>query len=389
MKQFYVAFLTFCLLGSLADADQRSDPFRALLAHLPLSFLGPVTDRRAIDFIDLRAAAVALSAPPTGTNPLFLSDLGPHYRATLPDLSEVVNPDTATAWQGLVGFTPDQIRAAISVEWLPDSAMLLQLDPGAMAGVQLALRVNGYEATEKAGYPALFRGGEDGAIDLAARNPADPFGDGLGMASRIGMQGDLLLQSRTWPVLTSLMQPSGDMLADQPEIAALLGALDTAPAGLGGLVQVKLLTDPFSFGVNAPIMELTGDRQADQQTMPTVPASDLPFWTIGLLADLATPDTETALVALIYPTQAMADIAAARLQSGWQDQPTQTTGQSFATIIGAPAVTSVMGSGPFVVVLTATVQTEAKDGMIRNQPFTTLMQAYARRDLLLLAPQMP
>lgn len=49
----------------------------------------------------------------------------------------------------------------------------------------------------------------------------------------------------------------------------------------------------------------------------------------------------------------------------------------------------LFGTGPFVTVLTATVPTTASNGMIRNRPWSILMQAYDQRALTLLAPMLP
>ena len=128
MKQMFPVLLALCTLGLPAQADGRSDTLRVLLGHVPTSFLGPVTDRWDIDFADFRAAAVAVSAPPEGTDALFLSDLAPFFRAGLAELSEFISSATVAEWPGLVGFAPSQISAAISVQKLPESAFLFQLD---------------------------------------------------------------------------------------------------------------------------------------------------------------------------------------------------------------------------------------------------------------------
>ena len=247
---------------------------------------------------------------------------------------------------------------------------------------------NGYAQSDQMGYPALFRGEDDAMFDPAQRSMADPFGARMGMSSRIGVQGDVLLQSRTWPVLTDMMLPSGAMLADNPEISALLDALDAAPAELGGLVQVRFLTDPLSstnpllgVDVKAPL--------DDEATMPTPLQSDLPFWSMGLIADLATADTETAVIGLVYPTQAIADDAAVVVQNAWKNQISPASEQTLAQIIGTDAAVTVAGTGPFVMRLTVTVPTEARGGWIRNRPWSVLVQAYMQRELLLLAAAMP
>ncbi len=388
MRCSILATFTVLALGTCAQAQDRTAMIRGLLTHVPTSFLGPVDERWDIDFGDLRAAAVAVSAPPKGTDDLFMTDLAPFFRARLPQLSEFVSSETVGEWPGLVGFNPAQIIAAISVQRLPHTALVLQLDPGTATAAQPVLLANGYAQTDQRGYPALFRGEDDAMFDPAQRSIADPFGARMGMSSRIAMQGDVLLQSRSWPVLTDMMQPSGPMLSDNPELRALLDALDAAPADLGGLVQVKLLTDPF--GLINPLAGIdVFEPLEDGDTLPIPPQSDLPFWSMGLIADLATANTETAVIALVYPTQSLADNAAAVLQDAWKTVLTMETGESFAQIIGADAIVTVTGTGPFITRLSVTLPIDIRNGWIRNRPWSVLIAAYYQRDLLILAPQMP
>ena len=276
------------------------------------------------------------------------------------------------------------LAAAILVDPVRRKDYDAALNPGVGAGPVLV--ANGYTQTDQMGYPALVRGQEEGSFDIAARN--DPFGAGIGISSRIGFTGDILMQAPSWPMLTRMMAPSESMLADNSEIAALLGAVDAAPAELGGLVRVRLLSDPVSIAAWDPLAGLQLDPPPDVQPA-NEPKSRLPFWTMGLLADLATPETETAIIALVFPTQSAADTAAATLSSAWQYQLTPASGHSFQEITGATATTSVSGTGPFVALLTATQPTTAEGGMIGNRTWSALLRAYYQRDLLLLAPEMP
>jgi hypothetical protein len=289
-------------------------------------------------------------------------------------------------WPDLLGFGPGQIVSMLTVTGLPQSAVLLQLTPGVTDLVGPALIANSYMQTDQMGFPAYARGEQDLAFDIAARNSADPFGGGLGMSSRIAIQGDILLQSRDWPMLTEMTAADTPKLADNPEIAAILNALDGVPEDLGGLVRARLMTDPLVIGAWNPLAELQLDAAPSAQEPPK---SRLPFWSMGLLADLATADTETVVIALVYATQSDAVTAAASLQSAWRFQLSAAAGRSFADMTGAGATTSVSGNGPFVTFLTATVATEAYGGMVSNRPFSALIQAYYQRDLSILAPNLP
>lgn len=388
MGQLIRALGLFCALG-VADAGQaqgRSDAFRTMLAHVPVSFLGPLTQRWEVMFGDITAGAVAVSTPPTDANPIFSSALGPLARAAVAPLTDVLQQDASRIWPGLLGFAPGQVASMLTITALPQSAILLQLPPGVADAVGPALIANGYAQSDQMGYAAFARGDEDFAVDIAARNSADPFGAGMGMASRIAIQGDLLLQSRAWPMLTEMTDEDAPKLADNPEIAALLDALDGMPVDLGGLIRARLMTDPLVIGAWDPLADLQIDTAPDRADPPK---SRLPFWSMGLLADLATADTETAVIALVYATQTDAVTAAANLQSAWLHQLSPALGRSFEDITGAGAVTSVSGTGPFVVLLAATVPTKAHNGWIDNRPWSALIRAYYQRDLSILAPVLP
>jgi hypothetical protein len=388
MAQMIRAVVLLCALCS-ADAGQaqgRSDAFRAMLAHVPVSFLGPLTDRWEVMFGDVTAGAVAVSAPPEGANPIFTSALGPLARAAVPPLTDVLRQDALDIWPDLLGFGPDQVVSMLTITAPPQSAILLQLTPGATPDVGPALIANGYVQTSQIGSPAYVRGDQDFAFDIAARNPADPFGGGMGLSSRIAIQGDILLQSRDWPMLTEMTATDTPKLGDNPEIAAMLNALDGMPDDLGGLVRARLMTDPLVIGAWDPLAGLQIDEVPD---LVEPPKTRLPFWSLGLIADLATDETETAVIALVYATQTDAVTAAASLQSAWRFQLSAAAGRSFEDITGAVAVTSVSGTGPFVVLLTATLPTEVRGGMIDNRPWSVLIQAYYQRDLAILAPNLP
>jgi hypothetical protein len=381
MKRLILLFVVSLGLSTTAMADGRSNMLRSLLAVTPVSFLGPLDARWDVMFSDLPAAALAISALPADSNAIFGTPLGPLARAGLPPLTDTMDTDSLTQWPALVGFDIEQVQAILTVQAPPESVMVLRLSAGVATAVGPALLANGYARADQ----TYIRGQEDLSINITDRNPADPFGAGMGMASRVTVQGDLVLQSRSLPLLQD-MTGQTDKLADMPEMIALLDALDAAPADLGALVRMRLLTDPLAIAAWNPLAGLTLD---DMTVVTEPPKTRLPFWSIGLLADLSTPGTETAAIALVYPTRNSADTAAAVLQTAWRMQKSPATGQSFYEIVGAGVVTAVYGTGPFVTVMTVTVPTTASNGMIRNRPWSVLMQAYYQRELRLLAPMLP
>jgi hypothetical protein len=141
--------------------------------------------------------------------------------------------------------------------------MILRLPPDVAARVTPALLASGYQKEVRAGVRALARG-EDGQIDPAQRDLADPFGGGLGMSSRVVVDGPLLVQSRTWPDLLGLVGKAGHQ--GHPELVPMAEALDQPGWGEVALVKAVL------------------PHQLDLGVMG---GGGPPVWRLGLVADLS------------------------------------------------------------------------------------------------------
>lgn len=378
--RFYAAFVALVTVagvsGSHAQGQTLSDPLREMLSQLPAAALGPPMARRHLEFADLEAAARALAFPPAGTEAVMTGPSGPAMRAALGATMDYIYPGVAEQWQGTVGFALTDISAMLSISDLPDSALILQLAPQVAKVAATALRANGYADTRVEGYPALFRGSEDFAIDMNARNPADLFGGILGKSSRVAFAGDLLIQAPGWPMLTMLARPSPPMLSDQPDIAALLEALDTGVPVGSSLVRANILGDQSEF--------VPGIVISDDLDVAIPGAIGVPPWTLGLLADLSDGRSDAGAIALVYATRALAEDAAMRMAQSWTTAPLPSTGQTLAEMTGDPGQVQVLGSGPFVTLLVAAAPTAQTDGWIRNTVFDTLIRAYYSRELSML-----
>jgi hypothetical protein len=360
-------------------AQTGSDALRAMLTKVPVAVLGPPWARRQLEFADYDAAAVALASPPPGTSPEMTGPYGPARRAVLGAMADYIYPDVAERMDSTVGFALTDVRAVLSVSDLPDTALILHLAPRVAKRAATVLRAAGYADTTAQGYPALVRGTEDFSIDMNARNPADLFGGLLGKSSRVAFADDHLLQATGWPMLSLLARPEPPMMVDQPDIAALLDAVDLGIPPGAGLVRAFILGDQSDF---MPGMVVSGNLDM------AVPGSiGVPPWTIGLLADISDGRTEAGMIALVFATRALAMDAAVRMDQSWTTGTLSSTGATLADMTGVQAEIRVLGDGPFVTLLVATAPRIQSDGWIRNTVFDVLFMAWLNRELGMIGLQ--
>jgi hypothetical protein len=262
----------------------------------------------------------------------------------------------------------------------PRRALVLDLDAEAVAAVPAALLAAGYVAETHEGRDTLARGGEDHAMSLADRNPADPFGGDLGYASRVVIEGSTVVQTNEWPLLLDLTEPA----SPGPELEVMAAALDLPDWGGASVVQAQLWTSPFDFAAPPPAVATLGAEGA--ATLEVAPASatptGIPPWSLALAADLAAPDGALALVLLVYGDRGSAETAAASLLESYTAARSLVMQRPLSEAIGAEATTQVTGDGPFVTVLAL----RASPGGDPGRPFAALRRAWEARDLGILGP---
>ncbi|WP_210527765.1 hypothetical protein [Rubellimicrobium arenae] len=364
----FSAFVLPLLLGLPALAEGRSDAFLDLVGRVPSELVAPGSEPRfpQVHFADHAAAAALVATLPPRASPDPVQSYGPYARLQTP-LAVQVAPGLEGGWEPRVGFGPLDIRASLVVAAPPHQAMLLRLADGSAEGIAPALLAAGYEPGVRDGVDALVRNPEDFGISLGDRHIADPFGGALGAASRVLLDGSLLLQANNWPDLLAMAQgPGGVSGRSQPDLAALAAVLDRPDWGDAALIQAVLWPE--------------------QAALSRGGHGGLPPWRTALMADLATGLETRTLVLFSYADRASAEAAAARLEAGWATEP-MAAGRSLREITETEAETQVLGDGPFVAVLSLRAPTEAlSGGWPVNGPFVRLLTAQARGDLMLFGP---
>lgn len=366
-------FLALGLLVPATLAAQTTAGLRDLLAQFP-SPRGPGFVE--IAYGDLTAArGLDLSALPFADPDPTVAQL----RAIPPGpLTESLS-DPATAWRGSVGFGLRDVQRLLTLAAPPDALTLLRLEPGAAEAVPPALAASGYAQRSLAGLTAWARG-EDRQLDLAGRNPDDPFRGMLGRAARVQIDGDLIRHASDWGLLAWLAQAPADPALAHPALAPLVDALDGFK---GALVQAVLWPDATRFSAADPLAAVTGQAQPPEGP-PVV-------WLSAALADLATGPRATGALILTaaLPDAATAEAVRAALARKWATRPSSRTNRTLAMELGEnPTITARLHpSGAWVFVIAAEGSTEPfGPGLTRNPVYHRLYGGVMLGDLTILQP---
>ncbi|MEM7442076.1 MAG: hypothetical protein AAF414_01975 [Pseudomonadota bacterium] len=376
-----VLILLVLLWSGTAAAQARTDQIASLMAYIPATALTP-TPSLEIYFHDLVAAqrATARSPEALAQDPLSGRPLARAYRRLYGlggDIGEAVPAGLQGEWESRVGFGPDRIAAMLHLYQLPSQLVLLRLaDFQDLIAAKQALMVGGYEAMQLGTWSALSRG-EDMAIDLDARDPANPFGGQLGRSARIASDGSVLLYAPAWGPVEAVAESTGETLADVPNVQVLLEVLDDQRWADASLIQAMLWPVPW------PAFDPTANVIAGN-AVTELPDIGLPPWQLGALADLSTGETDYTVVGLVYPDRATAEALALPLLNAWQEQRSGMTDETFAELTGGTAQTYVVGDRPAALVLAIERPVDDMDAAVRNLAHNALMTGYMMRDLSFL-----
>lgn len=327
-----------------AEAAGES-PLLADLSRLPAAALQRPADGPAAEVIWADLTAIAAQGLGDGT-------WGPWARLTQGFGLEYLSYGGTGGWGRTAGFIADEVRRFTTLRLDGAVGASLVLDAEAAARAPAVLQDYGYAAETRDGLTALVKGGMDNASDLAARDPANPFGGPLGRASRVRVDGDRLDQASTWPLLAAMTGTAGPQgHADLAGLAAALTTLEAMP------LQAMVLADPFGL-TTAP------------------PGSGIAPWRLALLADVFAEGADHALALFSYDTAALAADSAARIAALWQSQP-MPDGRSFTDVIGPLTTGTAAGALP---VAWARV-TQPRGETAQNLAYRRVLQAMMRGEL--------
>jgi hypothetical protein len=387
------------------------------LGHVPDS---PAARGDLVSWLDHRAAE---TARPGAAQPATLAELQAGLDADDPGAERWLaafmgvssgSPELMTGllgigaeWPRVVGFDPMAIDRQVAYGSPPATGLVLagDFDPAAIGA---ALSARGF-VSEPTDGDAILWCSPDGCdagmeMDLAGREPADPFGGRLGRRQPLAVSDSVLVSSADLATVeASLEAASGSTpsLADDPAWASAAGAL----AGEGAtLIQATfvpgslLLVDPAALLLDDPSLAdlrawVEAQRGAGFRAM--TPAALL------AIGDAATATEQVVTLALAYPTLAEAQAAAEVIPERLAQVPSLRVARPWSELLDERGVTSVEGAaietpaggGVATITLHAPLAGDEPDDTGRlvasSQLYRLFVQAVATRDTLFLAPDLP
>ncbi|MEQ9815552.1 MAG: hypothetical protein RLO50_22460 [Azospirillaceae bacterium] len=301
--------LAAALACSPAQAQERTSGLRDLLAHFPAEIMES-EEWADILYSDLQAARIGVSRDAeTLAEAMFGDDrfVAPYMRSMgLPyDMVQGMSFGFSGEWTEIVGFLPRDIAQSLSYAAPPDQLAIIEMaesaDFDAIAG---ALRTTGYTPEQRGDWNVLWYIEEDYRMNLADRDPRNPFGGHLGRSSRVALLEPLLAYSPAWPRIEAVTGGVDRSALELPAVLALLAVVDDPRHGEGRLVNVAFLTE---------------QQPAEMRDGAPIPGVGIPAWELGLFADLSTGAVDTALAAFVYADAKTAGEAAAAIETVWSD----------------------------------------------------------------------
>lgn len=409
------------IVGPVAAADpaQPADgthtaALRGSLAHVPADALAPGT---SVAWVDLRAVIAARpgAADPTTTvaftDALAADDAASAaWRAALMGIAS--GPVdllgtllvAGTDWPAVVGFDPTQLDRLTGFGAPPANGIVAEgrFSPDAIGA---ALAARGFVAQAEGAFTRWCspEGCAAGlAVDLAGREPADPFGGRLGRRQPLAVAPDVLLGSADDATVTAMIAAttgSASAFVHDPYVAAALAALDATADGR--LLQAELVRGADVLADVATLLAPLADPAAVAGTLADLAPGFVAIAPAALIlvADGATADAQVVRIVLVLPSRADAEAAAAVVPARLRAMPSIVMEAPWADVLARAGVTDVAGRavpaddglGVAVIEIRAPLAGSAPDAeATRPEPSSRLHGLFVRalraRDLAWLAP---
>jgi hypothetical protein len=373
------AALILSLAAGSAVAQDRTAALAALLDRVPAVVAQGPDGVATVQFGDMAVAAEMLTVwpPATPADPAVMM---------LPDDMYGAAFQYAAEWPQRLGFRPADIMATLDVQASPVRLHLLSLSPGSASGIPTALANNGYVAETLSGQPIWVRRDEDYSNDAANYDPADLFDYGFARASRIWLDGDLLVQSTGREPVGAVIDGAYSLL-DRPDIAALVAALADEGAGDGAILKATLLLDPVAL-MPRPNLSLLESQDAMEQSaqdfQPIAEAYPFPGWGAGIIADIRSGTEISGVLVLAFETSDQARRAAEQMISRWSGVPSQNLAGTYLDIAGQAPVVTLADTSPPTVILRLSSPPDATEGFPRNPGLRVLNESLMLADMIFL-----
>ena len=303
-RRFAVLGLMFAVIGSPVAAQGDGESLQEMLRYVPETTL---SSDSLVTYVDYRAVERARSGAGMprsfeAWSALESAQLDQWIAAFGGVISGSgflqVFGSTGADWPTVVGFDFFDTAQELHFGAPPQDGLIVVggFDP---ATITAAHEARGFASmAERDGTLICGAAGCDAglAVDLSAREPADPFGGALGRQQPLFVAPDMLLSSAHIDTLRSMLDAvagGSASLADVPEVRTALASL---PAG-ARLRQLAFV----------PVRSIAGDAPATEESPA---AHALPPYSVALFADTATSEEQVAHVVLIFASSEDAQAAA-------------------------------------------------------------------------------
>jgi len=175
---------------------------------------------------------------------------------------------------------------------------------------------------EYVGESDILGNGEPQAINMEKHNPSNPWRGGIGQASFIQPQGNVLLQSTYVPEAIEQLRPVDAPLADHMIVATALSGLEAGMPDDASIIQALLLSPAFGLQAVDPmaVISSTGsidETKANLEAAMATAGQGIPAYFGGVLADIEVDGKTGLAISLSYSDCDVAADAATQIIARW------------------------------------------------------------------------
>lgn len=313
-----VSLALFLLSTGPAAAQDRAEAILDFLSHLPMGagedtieiwYGTPIPVQPVVLLAELRGAEIQ-------------GDMDPFLRTFPRTLGEgaASRLDEIAATHG---FDFLAARSYATMDQRPARAAVIDLPPDMAAGVAPVLTANlGYAEELRAGRPILARG-EDFETNFRQRD--DVFAYRIGYASRVWIDGGLLVQAGDWGTMDRALAAPAGSVGMAPDARAMINILDADLDAPGNVAAIRLYLNLSQQGLGRAIM----------------------------VADMVNGMDEGGVFVMIVEDAATAQSMVAAAEDAWTTEPNPATRRPMAEMMHGEMTARTMEiEGRSMVVLT-------------------------------------
>lgn len=318
LREIFVIACSTLMLGAHAHADERPTAnLRIVLQHVPQAII-VTEDPMPVVFMDVDALSKA-SGGALSDKALMRIRFAPQIRALEP-----LTINGGKTWGEKAGIAFDRISYFASFRLNEDESIDFWGLSNANAATKLLDTLKTKKFKEVSSSPLILANGEPAAINLAGRQPDNPWSGSLGKTSTV-MAVDSLLARASAPQYLEQVAESKTSFADNKAFNVALEGLDNISIeARGTIVQAGVFTPLMGFAAADPEILLDANQDLTQlakhiEQQMQQPQSGVPAYSGGIFADLDAGGTPSLAISLAYGKCEDAERAISALQERWKE----------------------------------------------------------------------